>query len=149
MFLAHNTYIDMSWCTRVEIWTVYCILTCGMHMWVWMFVRACVQVQKVDGLQKLVKELKSSASTSRNELNQLLQRLDEIQVRSLSHTFSLSVSLSLSLSHTHWPFLDRLRQKHYGNPSETWQSLSAACPRQVSLLLLFVSTTSNASYFWC
>ena len=78
-----------------------------MHMWVWMFVRACVQVQKVDGLQKLVKELKSSASTSRNELNQLLQRLDEIQVRSLSHTFSLSVSLSLSHTHTHTLTLPR------------------------------------------
>ena len=72
-------------------------------MWVWMFVRACVQVQKVDGLQKLVKELQSSASTSRNELNQLLQRLDEIQVRSYSHTYSLS----LSLSHTHTLTLPR------------------------------------------
>ncbi len=73
-------------------------------MWVWMFVRACVQVKKVDGLQKLVKELQSSASASRNELNQLLQRLDEIQVRIYSHTYSLSHT------HTHTHTLTLPRQ---------------------------------------
>jgi len=119
-----------------------------MHMWVWMFVRACVQVQKVDGLQKLVKELQSSASTSRNELNQLLQRLDEIQVRSYSHTYSLS----LSLTHTHTLTLPRQVEAETLRQSERDLTVALRSMSEASLtstiicqVLLLMLATSDAS----
>jgi hypothetical protein len=115
-----------------------------------MFVRACVQVQKVDGLQKLVKEFQSSASTSRNELNQLLQRLDEMQVRSLSHTYSLSYSVSPS--HTHTLTLPRQVEAETLRQSERDLTVALRSMSEASLtstiicqVLLVMLATSDAS----